>query len=62
MHYDGYLRGRLVKPIMIDKRTQKGIEVNKKMSSLDIKRLNEMYPCNPTAPACGKFSGNQFQP
>ena len=59
MHYDGYLRGRLVKPIMIDKRTQKGIGVNKQMSSLDIKKLNEMYPCDSTA--CGKFSGKQFQ-
>ena len=59
MHYDGYLRGRFVNPVMIDKRTQKGIGVNKQMSSLDIKKLNEMYPCDSTA--CGKFSGKQFQ-
>ena len=55
MHYDGFLRGRFQRPIMIDKLTRKGIEVNKNMSSLDIKKLNEMYPCNQTEPVCGKF-------
>ena len=55
MHYDGTLRGRFSNPIMTDKITGKGIEVNRKMSSLDIQKLNTMYPCQPTSPVCGKF-------
>ena len=45
MHYDGTLRGLFQKPIMTDKRTGKGIALNKEMSPSDIKRLNLMYPC-----------------
>ena len=55
MHYDGTLRGHFSHPIMTDKRTGKGIEINRKMSSLDIKKLNKMYPCQSTDPICGKF-------
>ena len=55
MHYDGTLRGHFVYPVMTDKITGKGIEINRKMSSLDIKKLNKMYPCQSTVPACGKF-------
>ena len=55
MHYDGLLRGHFQHPVMIDQQTGKGIEVNKNMSSLDIEKLNKMYPCNKTDPVCGKF-------
>ena len=55
MHYDGTLRGHFSNPVLIDRQTKRGIEVNKQLSVLDIKKLNEMYPCNPTAPACGKL-------
>ena len=55
MHYDGTLRGHFSYPVMTDKRTGKGIEINRKMSSLDIQKLNKMYPCQSTGPACGKF-------
>jgi len=55
MHYDGTLRGYFSHPVMTDKRTGKGIEINRKMSSLDIQKLNKMYPCQSTGPACGKF-------
>ena len=55
MHYDGFLGGRIQYPIIIDKLTRKGIEVNKNMSSLDIEKLNQMYPCNKTDPICGKL-------
>ena len=55
MHYDGTLRGRFSYPIMTDKTTGKGIEINRKMSLLDIKKLNKMYPCQSTGPICGKF-------
>ena len=55
MHYDGFLGGRIQHPIIIDKLTGKGIEMNKNMSSLDIEKLNQMYPCNKTDPVCGKF-------
>ena len=55
MHYDGTLRGRFSYPIMTDKITGKGIEVNRKMSTLDIQKLNKMYPCQPTGPVCGEF-------
>ena len=54
MHYDGTLRGHFARPIITDKITGKGIEVNKEMSPLDIKKLNKMYPCKPTGPVCGK--------
>ena len=59
MHYDGTLRGHFAYPIMTDKRTGKGIEINRKMSSLDIQKLNKMYPCQPTNPVCGNFL-NEF--
>ena len=56
MHYDGTLRGHFAYPVMTDKRTGKGIEINRKMSSLDVQKLNKMYPCQSTGPpACGKF-------
>ena len=55
MHYDGTLRGRFRDPIIVDKLTGKGIEINRKMSALDIQKLNEMYPCKPKDPAFGKF-------
>ena len=54
MHYDGTLRGHFAIPILTDKRTGKGIEVNKEMSPLDIKKLNKLYPCQSTVPVCGK--------
>ena len=47
MHYDGTLRGNLPYPVMTDKRTGKGIAVNKELSPSDIERLNLMYPCVP---------------
>ena len=54
MHYDGTLRGRFRRhPIIVDKFSGKGIEVNKKMSQLDIQKLNKMYPCKPTGPVIG---------
>ena len=55
MHYDGTLRNRFRDPIIVDKLTGKGIEINRKMSALDIQKLNEMYPCKPTGPICGTF-------
>ena len=60
MHYDGTLRGHFAYPIMTDKRTGKGIEINRKMSSLDIKKLNKMYPCQSTGTICGKFLEDHF--
>ena len=45
MHYDGTLGGTFSSPVMTDKRTGKGIAVNKEMSPLDIEKLNVMYPC-----------------
>ena len=54
MHYDGTLRGFFAKPIMTDK-NGKGIEVNKEMSSLDVQKLNKMYPCRSADSVCGKF-------
>ena len=56
MHYDGTLRGSFVSPIMTDKMTGQGIKINKKLSPLDIEKLNQMYPCaGPTISDCGKF-------
>ena len=55
MHHDGTLRGRFRNPIMLDKRTGKGIEVNRKMSPLDIAKLNMMYPCATSDFGCGKL-------
>ena len=66
MHYDGTLRGRFAYPVMTDKRTGKGIEINRKMSSLDIRKLKKMYPCKSKGQkvlvnqACGKFFENIF--
>ena len=60
MHYDGTLRGHFAYPVITDKITGKGIEINRKMSSLDIKKLNKMYPCQSTGQACGKFFEKQF--
>ena len=37
---------------MTDKKTGKSIGVNKKMSTLDIEKLNKMYPCRPTDSVC----------
>ena len=55
MHYDGTLRGFFSNPIMKDKLTGKSIEVNKELSPMDIEKLNKLYPCKSTTPACGKF-------
>ena len=56
MHYDGRVGGTFSTPIMTDKITGKSIKINRKMSPIDIKKLNQMYPCaNPTAPTCGKL-------
>ena len=60
MHYDGTLRGRFSYPVMTDKKTGKGIEVNKKMSPLDIQKLKKMYPCKSTSPVCGEFLSENF--
>ena len=54
MHYDGTLRGYFRNPIMVDK-TGNSIGVNRKMSPLDIQKLNEMYPCKQTGPVLGKL-------
>ena len=54
MHYDGTLRGYFSTPIMTDKITGNSIEVNREMSPLDIKKLNQMYPCK-TGSTCGKL-------
>ena len=48
MHFDGTLRGLFSNPVMTDKLTGEGIGLNKEMSPLDIKKLNEMYPCKST--------------
>ena len=50
MHYDGTLRGRFSYPIMTDKTTGKGIEINRKMSLLDIKKLNKTVPMSINRP------------
>jgi len=55
MHYDGTLRGYFQTPIITDKKTGKSIVVNRKMSPMDIKKLNQMYPCKQTNLICGKF-------
>ena len=56
MHYDGTIGGYFPNnPIMTDKLTGKSIEVNKELSPMDIEKLNKLYPCNATNPACGKF-------
>ena len=55
MHYDGTLRGFFSNPIMKDKLTGKSIGVNKELSPMDIEKLNKLYPCKSTTPACGKF-------
>ena len=58
MHYDGLLRGLFPanNPIMKDKKTGKSIAINRKMSKLDIKKLNDMYPCKKPSATCGKLS------
>ena len=58
MHYDGLLRGFFPasNPIIKDKQTGKSIPINRKMSQLDIQKLNEMYPCKQIGPVCGKLS------
>ena len=46
MHYDGSLAGWFPNtPILVDKTTGKGVTLNTEMSPIDIKKLNEMYPC-----------------
>ena len=55
MHYDGKLRNLFNYPIIVDKLTGEGIEVNKEMSQLDIQKINEMYPCKPSDPPFGKI-------
>ena len=56
MHYDGTMRDFFAAPIMTDKTTGKSIGVNRKMSPMDIQKLNKMYPCKSADPVCGKFS------
>ena len=53
MHYDGNVRNIFKHPIIKDKLTGNGIEVNKVMSQLDIQKINEMYPCKPSGPFLG---------
>ena len=61
MHYDGTLGGRFESnPIMKDKRTGKSIGVNREMSSIDIQKLNEMYPCKAMEPVGGKLMNSQW--
>ena len=57
MHYDGLLSGLVPasNPIIKDAITGETIGTNRIMSKLDIQKLNELYPCKPTGPACGKF-------
>ena len=56
MHYDGKVGGIFSTPIMKDKETGKSIKINRKMSPLDIEKLNQMYPCaKPTSPSFGKL-------
>ena len=57
MHYDGTLRGMVStnQPIMKDKKTGESIPVNRKMSFLDIEKLNKMYPCKSKKSDFGKF-------
>ena len=55
MHYDGKLRGHSQTPIMTDKKTGKSIGVNRKMSPMDIQKLNKMYPCKQADLPCGRF-------
>ena len=57
MHYDGKLieTNLFQNPVMRDKCTGQSIGINTKLSKLDIRKLNKMYPCKPTAPACGEF-------
>ena len=61
MHYDGLLRGFFPEsnPIMKDKKTGKSIPINRKMSQLDIQKLNDMYPCKQSGAACGKLCVNR---
>ena len=40
---------------MKDKKTGKSIAINRKMSPLDIEKLNIMYPCKSKKSSCGKF-------
>ena len=58
MHYDGLLRGFFPEsnPIMKDKKTGKTITINREMSDLDIKKLNDMYPCKQISSVCGKLT------
>ena len=44
MHYDSYLSGAFFQPAM-NKLDGTVIEVNKKLSDLDIVSLNKLYPC-----------------
>ena len=57
MHYDGTMGGFFSKsdPVMKDKISGKRIEINKEMSPIDIRKLNQMYPCKPNEPVFGKF-------
>ena len=49
MHYDGFMNGfwdASTGPAIIDLKTGQAVPKNTKMSKLDIKTLNKMYPCN----------------
>ena len=55
MHFDGTLGGFFKTPVLKDKITGEGIEINKELSALDIEKLNAMYPCTSVKLSCGKF-------
>ena len=57
MHYDGAVGGTsTIIPIMKDKITGESIKINRKMSPIDIYKLNQMYPCaKHPVPTCGKL-------
>ena len=66
MHYDGTLRGRVSinNPIMKDKKTGRSIAINRKLSPLDIEKLNKMYPCKSKKSTFGKYmshNGSQLK-
>ena len=61
MHYDSTLNGVFPNPIMVNRTTGASIGVNKEMSSIDIRKLNTMYPCKSTNPSCGKLRQEAYR-
>ena len=55
MHYDGTLNGLFPNNPIMKALDGSKIEVNKELSSLDIQKLNKMYPCQKTDSDCGKI-------